>query len=292
MTSYTHLGQHSNPQFQSPAKVFARLKSKVQREGVCANNGIATRNDPSCNIKGNHGAEFMSPRRTTTSARMEGDLTDSHRFGSRDEAKTLAISPIASPQKNLGCWNLRSSLAEDKPLVSGGGREYEPRQRAFLESTALPQAHFLVNRKQIHEESARIRDVAGFNASNKTPVKSVGSDCMVRKGQTFQISPSSVYSPIKNRLRKRKVEPWDLNVSSSTKIHNDTRGQPQENKACPDSRGEGCVVMENLVHRPGFFAVRPDISHFPQGPTIPPVTMPKRCEFYLFSSEMYNFLII
>lgn len=287
MASYQHLEEHSNPQFQSPAKVFARLKSKVQREGVRANNGIATRNDPPCNVKGNHGAEFMSPRKTTL---MEGDLADSRGSGSREEAKPLTISPIPSPRKTFGGWNLPSSLAEDKPLVSGGGREHSSRQGTFLESTALPQAQFLVNRKQIHEASARIRDVAGFNASNKTPVKSVGNDCMFRKEQTLQISPSSVFSPIKNRLRKRKFEPWDFNnVSSSTKIDNDTRSEPQESRRCAHRRGEGCVVMENLVQRAGFSAVRPHISHSPHGPTLPPMTMEKRCEVYLFPSEIYNF---
>lgn len=278
MASY--LGQRSNPQFQSPAKVFARLKSKVQREGVYAKNGIG------------RGAAFTSPRKTTKSARMEGDLTDSRRFGFRDEAKTLTISPIPSPRKNSGCWNLRSSLAEDKRLVPGGGHGYKPRQGAFLESTALHQAQCLVNRKQIHEESAsaRIRDVAGFNASNKTPVKSAGGDCMFRKEQTFHISPSSVFSPIKNRLRKRKFEPWDFdNVSSSTRIHNDTRSQPQENQTSADSRGEACVVMENPVQRPGFSAVRPEIRNFPQGPIIPPITMAKRREIYLLLAKIYNF---
>lgn len=285
MASYQHLWQYSNPQFQSPAKVFARLKSKVQREGVYANNGIATRKDPPVNVKGNHGAEFMSPRKTRKSARMEDDLTDSHGFGSRDEAKALTISPIRSPQKNFGCCNLRSRLAEDEPLVPGGRRECNPRQGAFLESTSLHQAQFLVNKMQIHEESTRTGDVAGFNASNKTPVKSVGHYCMFKKEQ---ISPSSVFSPIKNRLRKRKFDPWDY-VSSSTKIHNVTRSQSQENK-CADSRGEGCVVMENLVHRPGFSAgIRPDTSHFPQGPIISPMTMAVRREIYLFSAKLYNF---
>lgn len=290
MASFQHLGKHSNPQFQSPAKVFARLKSKVQREGLSANDGIVTRNEPPGNVKGHYGAEFMSPRKTTKSSRMESDLMDSRGFGSRDEAKPLTISPIPSPRKNFGRWHLPSILAEDKPLDSGGGREHASRQAAFLESTALPQAQFLVNRKQIHEESAGIRDVAGFNASNKTPVKSVANDSMFRIERTLQLSPSSVFSPIKNRLRKRKFEPWDFSsISSSTKIDSDARSQPQEDRRCARSRGEGCVVVENLVQRSGFPTVRPDISHFPHGPTVPPTTMEQRRELYLFSAESHNF---
>lgn len=209
----------------------------------------------------------MSPRKTSRSAE-EGHPTDRHGYGSRDEAKTWTISPIPSPQKKVGCWDVPSSRADDKPLVSGGGRQHSPTRGAFLESTAFPQAQFTVNRRQIHPESARVRQVAGFNAGSMTPVKSLGKDCVFKKEQTCQISPSSGFSPIKNRLRKRQIEPRDFNdVSSSTKIHDDARSQPQENQ----TSGGGCVVMEKLVHRPGVSAGPPDISHFPQGPLIPPM---------------------
>lgn len=236
MPFYRHLGTQPSPHFQSPAKVFARLKSKVQQEGVCADNGVAPRNHSPCSVNGNYGGQLRSPRKTTNGARMEGDLPDSRGFGYRDEAKAVTISPIPSPQKNFDCWNLRSSLAKDKPLVPGRGREYKPSQAALLQSAALPQGHFLDNRKQIHEEPPRIRDVA-----------------------------SGVFSPIKNRLRKRKCESWEWNnISSSTKIHNDSQSPQNENIPSADSRGEGCVVMEDLVHGPGFSAVRPDMSDFPQ----------------------------
>lgn len=249
MQSSRHLGKQSSPHLQSPAKVFARLKSKVQREGA--------RNHPSCNSNGNYGGEFMPPRKTTKSARMEGDLADSRGFGYLDEAKALTISPIPSPQKDLGCWNLRSSLAEDKPLVPGGGREYKPRQGAFLQPAALPQAQFLNNRKQIHEESARNRDVA-----------------------------SGVSSPIRNRLRKRKWEPWEFNnVSSSTKIYNDSRSLPNEIKPRADSRGEGCVVLVDLAHGPGFSAARPDMCHFPQGPTVNLGTLSGRIDLFFIGKS-------
>lgn len=280
MASHQHLGQHPNPQFQSPAKVFARLKSKVQREGTCASNGIAARKEPPCNVQGIRGAEFTPPRKTTRSARVEDDLTDSDGFiHSRNDAKALTISPIPSPQKNPGFWNLRSILAEDEPLVAGRGRGYEPRQGAFLESTALHQAQLWGNGQQIHGESARSRALAGFQASNQTPVKSVGNDCMFKREQTFQISPSNVFSPIKNRLRKRKFEPRDFNnVSSSTKIPSDRRRRPPGGQAWCHRPAEDCVVMEDLVGGPGFPAVPPDIGHFPQGPAGPSTTTAKRRE--------------
>lgn len=283
MASYPHLGQHPNPQFQSPAKVFARLKSKVQREGTCANRGVATREEPPDNVQGVHGAEFTSPRKTPRGAQVEDALTGGRGTAhSRGEAKALTISPIPSPLNSLGCWNLGCSLAGDESLVPGGGRGYNPRPGECLESTALHQAQFLAGRKQSHEESPRSRAVAGFGASNKTPVTSAGKDCVFKKEHAFQISPSSVFSPIKNRLRKRKLAPWDLNnVSSSTKIHGESGRQPPGDETWGRSRAEDCVVVEkNLAHGPGFPAVPPDIGHFPQGPLIPSSTVTKRREIY------------
>lgn len=260
MPFYRHLGKQPNPHFQSPAKVFARLKSKVQQEEVRADNGVAPRNHSPCSVDGNYGGQFRSPRKTANGARMEGDLPDSRGFGYRDEAKALTISPIPSSQKNFGCWNLRSSLAKDKPLVPGRGREYKPSQGAFLQSASLPQAQFLDNRKQVHEESPRFRDAA-----------------------------SGVFSPIKSRLRKRKCEPWEFSdIRSSTKIHNDSQSPQNENIPSADSRGEDCVVMEDLVHGAGFSAGRPDMSDFPQRPIIPLRTQRGKTDLF-FNRKIYNF---
>ncbi|XP_056915143.1 mis18-binding protein 1 [Takifugu flavidus] len=259
MASHQHLLQYSNPRSESPAKVFAKLKSKVQREGAYAKDGVSTRNEPLGDFKINHGAEFRSPRTPTEKC----NLNERKGFSSRDEAKALTISPISSPQKNFGFWNSRDTLVEDL-LVSGREHGCTPRKGGFLDSSAVPHPHVLVNSKQNHVESTRSRDVDGFYASNKTHMKAVENDQMLRKDQTFEKSPTSVYSPMRNRLRKRKFEPWDFgNISSSTKIHNDTQNEPQENR-------NGCVVMENLVHRPGFSAVQPVINHFPREPIMPP----------------------
>lgn len=292
MASYQHLLQHSNPRLESPAKVFAKLKYKVQREEVCAREGISSCSEALCNVKINHGGEFRSPMKPTESARIIGDFRERTGFGSRDEAKALTISPVSSPQKSLGFWNSYSTLTVDEPLVSGRGHGCTPRKEAFLESTAVGQPQFLVSRKRNHVETAWFRDVDRFDASNKTHMRAVENDHVLRQDQTFEKSTSSVVSPMRNRLRKRKMEPWDFsNVSSSTKIHNDTRNQPQENKTCVDGSRESCVVMENLVHRPGFSAVRPGISRFPWAPVIPPSrSMGIKREIYLFPSQIYNFL--
>lgn len=265
MASYQHLVQHSNLRGESPAKVFARLKSKVQREGVCGKDGTRTRNDPLCYVKRNQGAEVRSPWKTTESARMEDDLQENPIFGSGDEAKALTISPISSPRKNFGCWNSHDTLVDNEHLVSGRGHGCTPKKGVFLESTAVPQPQFSANRKQNHVESARFRDLDVFNAGNKTSMKSV--------------SDTSVFSPMRNRLRKRKCGPWDCrDISSSTKIHDDTGGH------CPESNTY--VIMEDLVQRPRFSAV----THFPQEPIMPPPrSMAKKSKICLFSAETYIF---
>lgn len=280
MAFHQHMLQRSNPQCESPAKVFAKLKSKVQREGVCAKDGISTRGEPLCNLKMNHGAEFRSPRKPAE----KRDLTERRALSSRDDAKALTISPISSPQKNCGFWDSRGALVED-PLVSGGGHGCTPRKASVLESTALLQPQILVSSRQNHVGSTRPRGVGGFYARDKTHVKAVENDQMPRKDQTFEKSPTSLYSPVRNRLRKRKLEPWDFNnISSSTKIHNDTRNEPRENQ-------KGCVVMENLLHRPVFSTAQPNINHFPQEPIMPPPrSMSTKREIYfplksLFSSS-------
>lgn len=176
-------------------------------------------------------------------------------FGSRDEAKALTISPISSPRKNLGCWNSQDTVLDNEHLVSGTGHGCTPRKGAFLESTAVPQPQSLVNRKQNHVESALFRHLDVFNAGNKMS--------------------TSVFSPMRNRLRKRKCGPWDCHdISSSTKIHNDTGSHCPENKTY--------VVMEDLVQRPRFSAV----THFPQEPIMPPPrSLAKKSKINLFTSE-------
>lgn len=259
MACRQHLLQYSNLRSESPAKVFAKLKSKVQREGAYANDGISTRNDSLDDFKIYQGAEFRSPRKPTE----KYNLNERKGFSSRDEAKALTISPISSPQKNFGFWNSRGTLVED-PLVSRRGHGCTPRKEGFLDSSAVPHPHVLVNSKQNHVDLTRSRDVDGFYARNKTHMKAVENDQMLSKDQTFEKSPTTDYSPMRNRLRKRKFEPWDFtNISSSTKIHNDTQNGPQENR-------NDCFVMEKLVHRPGFAAVQPVINPFPREPIMPP----------------------
>lgn len=129
-------------------------------------------------------------------------------------------------------------------------------------------------------EAPVFRHVGGFNATSNTPVKDP-------LGHT---SSNSVFSPMRNRLRKRRFEPLDFNnAMSSTKIHHDSRTEPQGHRTSSEDSGESCFGVDHLVHPPGFSAVPPDVSDIPQEPRIPPPgSVAKKSESYLVSAEMHN----
>lgn len=275
MASYQHLLQHTPPHFESPAKVFAKLKSKVQREGTCANDGIYTRKDPMCNVKEKHGAEFKSPRKRSESTWMTGELKENQRFGSGNEAQALTISPISSPQKTFGyLYSDRSRKpAQAMPPVTERGHGCTPRKGAFLESKAVSQPLFLVNSKQIYKESPQVRVLDGFNVNSRTPVKiqSVENDCMLDKERAPLMSSASMFTP----MRKRKWEQWEFsNFNSSTKgVSGEVISQPQEKKtSCAFSEGEthNNTCMEDLVHARGFPAGPSEMNHFTHEPMFTP----------------------
>lgn len=263
MASYQYLSQHTNPRFESPAKVFAKLKSKVQREGMYANGGLYTGKE--------HGAEFKSPRKRTESPWMTDELRENQAFGSPSEAHALTISPISSPQKTFG--NTSSYPAEEEPPSPAAERGHgcTPRKGASLESTALSQTLFSVSRKQIHTEAPQIRELSGFNVTCRTPVKvqPVENDCMLEK--ELLMSPASLFSPMRQRLRKRKLEPWGLsNVKRhAEEVSSDVISLPQKRKPyCVFSEGETLnnTHMEDLVNVRGFSAGRSEIHPFTREP--------------------------
>lgn len=217
MASYHRL--YAAPRFESPAKVFAKLKSKVQREELCS-------------VRERHGAELRTPRKTSESTWT-------------DEAQALTLSPISSPQKTFGYADISSTQRQ--------------RKGAFLESTAVSQLSFLVNRKQIHTDPPQFRDMGEFNASSRTPVKiqPVNNDSV--GGEFEEASPAFRFSPMKKKLRKRKCEPLEVNmVSSSTKeFSNEATSQAREMETSSafredDTHIEAC--MEDLGPVRGFTA--------------------------------------
>lgn len=278
MASYHSILQHSNSQFESPAKVFAKLKSKVtlQREAVGATEGIFTGRDPSCNVREKHGALFMSPKRRTE---RPGELKENPRIGSyRDEAEALTLSPISSPQKSLGYSYSDFSC---KPVVEiphmtdighvlQSRNPHTPTKRAYLESTAV--FHPLVN---------------GFSGTSRTPVRKhpVDKSCNRWVSEEECAPLENLISPGKmiNLMRKRKWGQQEMNkVSSSTKeVCNKVISQPKERKCsaafseydthnniCTEDLGtvRGCSFpaerseVNQTLHEPMFVQPRPIVQ--------------------------------
>lgn len=230
MASYHNLSllQHENPWYESPAKVFAKLKSKVQREAMCAK-------DPLGNVREKHGAYFNSPRRRKQSTWLPEELKENHKIGSyRDEAEALTLSPISSPQKRLRYpySDFSCNPVVEMPLMTDKGHPQTPTKRTLLESTNV--FHPLVS---------------GFTGTSRTPVKkqpvqdSCGGwmseeDCAPHEKL---MSPDKMFSPVRNRLRKRKWGQQEMNkVSSSTKeVCNEVINQLQERKSSAASSEDG-----------------------------------------------------
>ncbi|XP_069571001.1 mis18-binding protein 1 [Brachyistius frenatus] len=213
MASYYDFSPRTTTRFQSPAKIFSQLKSKLQMETMCAKDGVFARRDPLRDAREKPGAEFKSPRKKTTEERGE-----TRRFR---EAQAATLSPSSSPPKDLQCSysDIRWTSSEDVSAVSDSG--FGRREGAFLESTAASQSRFPLRGDPIHEGPARIGD-------SGTPVKT-------RPGGRDRDKPASaagVFSPVEKRLRKRKWEQLDFDKVSRRLegVGSGNRGQPQRKK--------------------------------------------------------------
>ena len=265
MASYRHLSQHTKPRFESPAKVFAKLKSRVQREARCATEEGFTGKDLLCNARYKHGGEFKSPRKRAESTWIFDEHKESQRFGSyRNEVHAMTISPISSPQKTFSCSNISHKTADEISPMTERGHGYTPRQRAFLESTAVSQPHFLV-RQQIHTEPPQIRDLGGFSVTSRTPVKMqpVDSSCLYEEGCAPLMSPVHRFPPMS--LRKRKWEPLGYNNigNSIREISSEVISQPKGQKPSrvlseDDTHNNTC--MEDLCHISRFSVDQPEMN--------------------------------
>ncbi|XP_042356016.1 mis18-binding protein 1 isoform X2 [Plectropomus leopardus] len=271
MASYHHLLQHTKSRFESPAKVFAKLKSKVRREEMCAKDGTFTAQDPLCNVTEKHGAGFGSPRKRAESTWVTEELKENQRTTYyRHEAQALTLSPIKSPQKSFAYSNI-SRNAEEMPPVTERGHGSSPRKRAFVESVALSS---LVDRKQIHTETPQIRDTRGFRVTSGTPVKihpveNEYVDSVFEEGCApldKLMSPVYMCSPMRKRLRRSKWESQEFNrVSSSTKeVSSGPTSQPQERKTSSALSEDIHTHVEDMGNFRG-----PEMDKFTHEPALP-----------------------
>ncbi|TDG98875.1 hypothetical protein EPR50_G00204740 [Perca flavescens] len=267
MASYHHVLQQTNRRFESPAKVFAKLKSKVER-GICAKEGTFTSDEPLCNfnVTEKHGAVFKSPKKGTKSTWMAEQHKENQRYGSYcNQAQALTLSPISSPQKNVGYLysDISSDHMEEMPPGTITGHECSPRKRAFLESTAVSYPSSRDNRKQIHTKPPQIRDSGGFKVTSRTPVKIQPVEPDHASSELEEgcapldkpMSPANMLSPTRKRL-KRKWEPQEFNkISSSTKdVSNESISQPHQRRTSSAASEDKGTCIENLANIRGFSA--------------------------------------
>ncbi|XP_075963616.1 mis18-binding protein 1 [Anarhichas minor] len=271
MASFHHLLQHTTPRFESPAKVFAMLKSKVKREAIHAKEETFTDSDPLCSVRDKHGSVFKSPRTRADSTWMTDELKKNQRSGSyRNEVQALTLSPISSLEKTFVHPDSISKHVKEKPPMTETGHGCTPRKRAFLESTALSHPSSLVNRKQIH--TPQIRDSGGFKVISRTPVDSDFESSVFVEGCAPldpRMSRAFMFSPMRKRL-KRKCEPQEFNrVTSGTKeVSNEPRSQPQERKTSRAFSGDNNTCTEGLGNVRGLSAAS-EANQFLHEPVFP-----------------------
>ncbi|XP_072220904.1 mis18-binding protein 1 [Leuresthes tenuis] len=280
--------QHTNPRFQSPAKVFAKLKSKVIKEALCTKEGFSTGKDPLCNVREKHEAAFNSPGKKAANTWKTTDLKEGRRFGSyRNEAQALTLSPISSPQKT---FDYTGSAISSKPLeeTSSGTetiREYTQGNGAFLESAAVPNPLSVVNRDQTDNVTPHIRESDGFHVSGRTPGK-------IRPIENYEksvfntkcapvinlVSPANVLSPMRKRLRKRKWEQQEFKVSGTTEESCVGISPPQEREtsAFIEDYTHNNALRRDLAHVRGF-SVDPSEKHHEPMFSPPRSQINKRC---------------
>ncbi|XP_026182932.1 mis18-binding protein 1 isoform X3 [Mastacembelus armatus] len=200
---------NAKPRHESPAKVFAKLKSKVQREAMCAKAGVFTDNEPQCNPREKLGADFK-PLRTATKLSCTADYGKENRaFGV--EAQALTLSPMSSPQKTFrySLADVRSKPADQTPLVTEMGHPVISRI-GHTPTKKPPQSRDLISRTPVKMQMAE---------EESAPLHKL-------------MSPAKMSSPITNRSRKRTWDELGFNTPSiRTKEANaEAIDQPRERR--------------------------------------------------------------
>ncbi|KAM9708170.1 mis18-binding protein 1 isoform 2-T2 [Menidia menidia] len=234
------LSRRANPSFQSPAKVFAKMKSKVQKEATCGKEVFIASKDPLCEVRGKQEAAKRAANIWTHT-----ELKENRRLGSyADEAQALTLSPISSPRKT---FDYTCSDISSKPLdvTSPGGESMcggTPGGRAVLQSTAVDHPLCLVSRDQ-----TRVVDPGGFHVSSRTPVNLPPLQNYRKDDSEFVLlnkhKPlvASVHTPMRNRLRKRKWEQQEVRRPSGH-----TPGSKEDQS--PAQEREAPALMEAYGH--------------------------------------------
>ncbi|XP_028994280.1 mis18-binding protein 1 isoform X2 [Betta splendens] len=229
MASYYSILQDTNRRLESPAKVFAKLKAKVQRDLMSAKKDVSPDDDALRNVREEYGADCNSPRTRSGGIWMVNTSTENHRFDSHlVEVQPVTLSPMASPQKSFGhSFVVTGNKRVDnmRPAIECGDTFISRlRNGPLLESTAMCVPVSSVNREQNVSQPTEIRDSDGCKIT-RTPMKippalndrARNVFAIESAVQSLHMSPAKLYSPMKDRLRKRKADQGFNRVSSSTK---------------------------------------------------------------------------
>ncbi|XP_076017697.1 mis18-binding protein 1 [Genypterus blacodes] len=250
MTSHPAFLRHTAAPMESPAKVFAKLKSRVEKEAMFAKPGRITNNNTQRHARDVHG----SGRRTESTWMMEDKENKEDRGLSvcPCDAEALTLSPIATPQKSLGCGYEDLSAMSPRKLLNITN-EFTPRKRAPLESTAASRP-----------PGRQINGVPGVcRMIERTPTKlgegvCAGSVSEHRPPLDQLMSPAKVFSSMKEKIRKRK---WELD-SEPTRERNNFTSLNTDND----------VKVEDLLMNP---FVTPQVPIKKQRCHLPPVSPTK-----------------
>ncbi|XP_068436409.1 mis18-binding protein 1 [Clinocottus analis] len=269
MASYNNLLHHRTPSFESPAKVFAKLKLKVQGKGICADSSFTGNN--ACNVSDKHGAVvFKSPRKRAESTWMTEEFTGNQRTGSyHNKAQAWTFSPISSPQKTVAYSDISKHVEEMPPVTERGDGH-----TAFLESTAVSPSSSLVNRKQIRTEPPHIRASGGFKVTSRTPVKvqPVEDDfeSSVFVEGCAPLSPVYMFSPLRTRLKRQRELQEFNNVTSSTKqVSNGYSSLQQERKSSRAFSGDTNTCFAGVGRARGLSDDPSEVNQFTHKPLVP-----------------------
>ncbi|KAK7904367.1 hypothetical protein WMY93_016974 [Mugilogobius chulae] len=198
MASYQQIQHQFRAPFESPAKIFAKLKSKLQRPTV------EDYSDDECRADEFHGAQ-CTPKKRTDSHNTDRTGVFSPLRGQRiGEVTAVTLSPISSPQKSLP-YKTNCELLYDVDT----NLPFNPacRRRPFMESTTVCNTKTTAPQTHMDGSHTRTRPADDFALCERVDLENA---------VPHFISPKSVFSPMKKRLRKRKSDNRHFNKSNST----------------------------------------------------------------------------
>lgn len=184
MASYQHFVQCSDTRFQSPAKVFAMLKSRVQ-------SGEQT----TCGVGEEYAVQMNPALRRTENIWEPNELH--HRFG---EVEASTISPLKSPKKSLGdAYSDYNREAMEFPHTTNTVHRFRSPVTHLMESTAMFPRRVYTDPSSTRDPRQIVdRSVDRFE-KELSPIDA----CM---------PPVSIFSPARKNSRKRKVEEQEMNT--------------------------------------------------------------------------------